>query len=234
MQWLSPETSTNLNGTMNETRSWTPADGKSAPAISCDAAQVFKAEAVVIHFLVDHIQRKNNTGLVSELPPAINQALVAAGLKARVGPLKLSTVVQRVAVLSTAHKLKRMANPCELPSVRMLLSRARRAAVKRGERPAKKTAVARAELEAMLATCDDSLEGLCDRALLCFGFASGGRRRSEIAAADWRRRGSMKGRFSGGSGRGGSALPCSPGQWHRSSSVALSWRGWKETSVHIA
>jgi len=36
----------------------------------------------------------------------------------------------------------------------------------------------------MLATCDDSLEGLRDRALLCFGFASGGRRRSEIAAAD--------------------------------------------------
>ena len=36
----------------------------------------------------------------------------------------------------------------------------------------------------MLATCDDSLEGLRDRALLFFGFASGGRRRSEIAAAD--------------------------------------------------
>ena len=55
--------------------------------------------------------------------------------------------------------------------------------VKRGERPRKKTAITLAELEAMLATCDDSLEGLRDRALLCFGFASGGRRRSEIAAA---------------------------------------------------
>lgn len=38
----------------------------------------------------------------------------------------------------------------------------------------------------MLATCDDSLEGLRDRALLCFGFASGGRRHSELAAADLR------------------------------------------------
>lgn len=142
------------------------------------------SEAVVIQFLVDHIQRKNKTGLVSELPPLIDQALVAAGLKAKVGSLKLSTVVQRVAVLSTAHKLKRLANPCELPSVRTLLSRARRAAVKRGERPNKKTAITRAELEAMLAICDDSLEGVRDRALLCFGFASGGRRRSEIAAAD--------------------------------------------------
>jgi len=69
--------------------------------------------------------------------------------------------------------------------VRHLLARGRRAAVKRGERPHKKTAVTRAELEAMLATCDeDSLEGLRDSALLYFGFASGGRRRSEIAAAD--------------------------------------------------
>lgn len=143
-------------------------------------------EAVVIQFLVDHIQRKSKDGLISELPPALDQALVAAGLKARIGALKLSTVVQRMAVLSTAHKLKRLANPCESPSVRTLLSRARRASVKRGERPTKKTAITRPELEAMLATCDDSLEGLRDRALLCFGFASGGRRRSEIAAADLR------------------------------------------------
>jgi len=144
------------------------------------------SDAVVIQFLVDHIQRKNKVGLVSELPRVIDQALVAAGLKAKLGPLKLSTVIQRVAVLSTAHKLKRLTNPCELPSVRTLLSRARRAAVKRGERPAKKTAITRTELEAMLATCDDSLEGQRDRALLCFGFASGGRRRSEIAVADMR------------------------------------------------
>ncbi|MDQ7994974.1 MAG: site-specific integrase [Luteibacter sp.] len=143
-------------------------------------------EAVVIQFLVDHIQRKNKAGLVTELPPAADQALVSAGLKAKLGPLKLSTVTQRVAVLSTAHKLKRLTNPCELASVRTLLSRARRSAVKRGERPTKKTAITRQELEAMLATCDDSLEGIRDCALLCFGFASGGRRRSEIAAADLR------------------------------------------------
>ena len=143
-------------------------------------------EAVVIQFLVDHIQRKSKAGLVTELPAAVDQALVAAGLKANAGPLKLATVTQRVAVLSTAHKLKRLTNPCELASVRTLLSRARRAAVKRGERPTKKTAITRQELEAMLATCDESLEGLRDSALLCFGFASGGRRRSEIAAANLR------------------------------------------------
>jgi integrase len=87
-------------------------------------------------------------------------------------------------VLSTAHRLKRLPNPCEQPAVRTVLSRGRRASVKRGERPTKKTAIAKTELEAMLTTCDDSLEGIRDRALLCFGFSSGGRRRSEIAAAN--------------------------------------------------
>lgn len=144
-------------------------------------------EAVVLQFVVDHVVRRSADGdLVWELPPVVDQALLAAGLKAKPGPWTLATVRHRVAVLSTAHRLKQMTNPCEQPAIRTVLSRAARAAVKRGVRPRKKTAIALAELEAMLATCDDSLEGLRDRALLCFGFASGGRRRSEIAAADMR------------------------------------------------
>jgi integrase len=144
-------------------------------------------DAVVLQFVVDHVVRRNADGeLTWELPPAVDQALVAAGLKAKPGPWTLSTVRHRVAVLSTAHRLKQQPNPCEQPAIRTVLSRAARASVKRGERPRKKTAITLAELKAMLATCDDSLEGLRDRALLCFGFASGGRRRSEIAAADMR------------------------------------------------
>ena len=143
-------------------------------------------EAAVIQFVVDHVARRNDEGLTWELPRDVAQALVASKLKTKLGPWKLPTVVHRVAVLSTAHRLKRLPNPCEQPAVRTVLSRARRASVKRGERPDKKTAITKAELEAMLATCDDSLEGIRDRALLCFGFSSGGRRRSEIAAADVR------------------------------------------------
>lgn len=144
-------------------------------------------DAVVLQFVVDHVVRRSTEGeLAWELPPAVDAALVAAGLKTKPGPWSLATVRHRVAVLSTAHRLKQQPNPCEQPAVRTVLSRAARAAVKRGERPRKKTAITLAELEAMLATCDDSLEGLRDRALLCFGFASGGRRRSEIAAADMR------------------------------------------------
>lgn len=144
-------------------------------------------EAAVLQFVVDHVVRRNADGeLAWELPPDVDKALVDAGLKAKSGPWTLSTVRHRVAVLSTAHRLKQVDNPCEQPAIRTVLSRAARAAVKRGERPRKKTAITLVELEAMLGTCDDSLEGLRDRALLCFGFASGGRRRSEIAAADMR------------------------------------------------
>jgi integrase len=49
--------------------------------------------------------------------------------------------------------------------------------------PRRKRAATREVLEAMLATCDDSLAGVRDRALLHFAWGSGGRRRSEVAAA---------------------------------------------------
>ena len=142
-------------------------------------------EAAVIQFIVDHLPRRTSAGAAWELPATLDGVLVSSGLKQRPGPWSLATVVHRVAVLSTAHRLRQAApNPAEAPGVRHLLARSRRAAVKQGVRPRKKTALARPELEALLANCDDSLEGLRDRALLCFGFASGGRRRSEIAAAD--------------------------------------------------
>jgi integrase len=142
-------------------------------------------EAAVVQFVVDHLARRGKTGLAWELPPALDAQLVAAKLKQRPGAFKLATVVHRVAVLSSAHQAHKADNPCESPDVRQLLKRGRRAAIKRGERPHKKTAITKPELEAMLASCDESLEGLRDRAILYFGFASGGRRRSEIAAATW-------------------------------------------------
>lgn len=142
------------------------------------------APAVVIQFVVDHLARKAKSGLIWELPPALDAQLVAARLKQRLGPLKLSTIVHRVAVLSTVHQLKKLTNPCEAPEVRHLLARGRRAAHKRGERPRKKTAITKRELQAMVATCEESLAGCRDRALLYFAFASGGRRRSETAAAN--------------------------------------------------
>lgn len=138
----------------------------------------------MVQFIVDHVARRSKAGLVWELPSALDTQPVAARLKQRPGAFKLSTVAHRIAVLSSVHQLRKQPNPCEQPPVRHLLARVRRAAVKRGERLGKKTAIVRSGLEALIATCDDSMEGLRDRALLYFAFASGGRRRSEVAAAD--------------------------------------------------
>lgn len=139
---------------------------------------------VVLQFLVDHVARQRAGGLVCELPKAIDAKLVAAGAKGASGPLAMNTVRHRLAVLSKLHGLKRLKpNPCEDPAVAHLLAQARRAAAKRGEVAQKKAALTRDPLLAMLGTCDESLKGLRDRALLLFGWSSGGRRRSEIAGA---------------------------------------------------
>lgn len=138
---------------------------------------------VVVQFIVDHLARGSVDVPVCELPKDIDRLLVESGFKGHLGPMKMNTVIHRIAVLSKLHQLRRMANPCEDPQVRHLMSRARRASAKRGETITKKTAATREPLEAMLATCDDTLEGKRDRALLLLAWASGGRRRSEVASA---------------------------------------------------
>ena len=140
--------------------------------------------SVVLQFVVDHAQRTTETGLVHELPAALDAALVGAGFKGKLGPMALNTLVHRVAVLSKAHQLRGLDNPCQDPKVRELLSKTRRAYGKRGALPQKKDALTKAPLMAMLETCDASLKGRRDRALLLFAWATGGRRRSEVAAAD--------------------------------------------------
>lgn len=142
--------------------------------------------AAVLQFIVDHAQRMTEAGLRHELPAAIDRALVAGDFKGKEGHLALNTLTHRVAVLSKAHRLRNLANPCQDPKVRELLAMTRRAYAKRGERPRKKAALTRDPLQALLATCDESLRGKRDRALLLFAWSSGGRRRSEVAAAEIR------------------------------------------------
>jgi integrase len=62
-------------------------------------------------------------------------------------------------------------------------SRTRRAYAQRGARPRKQRALTKDPLQALLATCDETLRGQRDRALLLFAWATGGRRRPEVAAA---------------------------------------------------
>lgn len=138
---------------------------------------------VVVQFIVDHVERTTDSGLKCELPDAVEKRLIEDGLKRDAGAPKLNTTLLRLTVLSKAHQLKRVSNPLEDARVRELVKRVRRGYAARGERPRKKQAVAKDLLQPMLSTCDDSLVGIRDRALLLFAWASGGRRRSEVAAA---------------------------------------------------
>jgi len=142
--------------------------------------------AHVLQFIVDHAERQTPTGLRCELPETVDRALVQAGHKGRMGALSHNTLVHRVAVLSKYHQSQDWPNPCQDAHVRELMARTRKAYAKRGAMPQKKAAITKEVLSALLATCDDSLRGKRDRALLLFAWASGGRRRSEVAQAEMR------------------------------------------------
>ena len=146
-------------------------------------------------FILDHFghaeRGHNGRGehtlvLQHRLPLAIDAALVAAGYKEKLGLHRMTTIDHRLSVLSWAHSEKGLESPCRDPAVRRLLADCRKLAKELGQAPRTKTAATQSGLDEMLVTCDDGLEGLRDRALLLFGWSSGGRRRSEIAAAEIR------------------------------------------------
>jgi integrase len=161
----------------------------------------------VLQFILDHLEHNPLEEPVEPspfvpssrttqhlLPPAIDRVLVARAYKAKEGPWSRSTVMTRLAALSKAHDLfianhipplKADANPLRDPGVRQLLSAVRRAYARRPPDHERRPPIAatRPVMEALLATCQEDLPGIRDRALLLFGFASGGRRRSEIVAA---------------------------------------------------
>lgn len=92
--------------------------------------------------------------------------------------LKVSTLRRYLSSVSVGHKEAGFASPTTNAQVKLLLKRAKAARV---ERPQQKAAITRDILDKMLATCDNTLIGVRDRALLLVAFCSGGRRRSEIA-----------------------------------------------------
>lgn len=130
--------------------------------------------AVLVRFVTDHLEG---------LPAPVDASLVAEGIKARLGTHSLATVARRLVALSVAHESQGADNTVHMPQIRALLNAARRARARQGQGPKKKQAATLDVLDAMLATCGDDIRGIRDRALLLFAFASGGRRRSEVASA---------------------------------------------------
>jgi integrase len=123
-------------------------------------------------FIIQHIEG---------VPLEIDERLVEQGYKQSIGVHKMTTVKRRVASLSVQLQMQKLPNPCQDPEVRKLIEKLTK---KYGENKNKSRAITLDILNDMLATCEDTLIGARDRALLLFAWASGGRRRSEVADAD--------------------------------------------------
>lgn len=137
-----------------------------------------ESEAVALRFVLDHC-----VDLTGVAGPArsVADSLIGAGLRRSLGCPAPATLDRRIASWRAFHRMKNLASPFEAPLLRQARDRGRRAAAR--PRQAKSdNPITREILEAMLASCDHSHRGVRDRAVLMLGWASGGRRRSEIAA----------------------------------------------------
>lgn len=137
--------------------------------------------AVAVRFVLDHLDRPTDDGSwAHSLPPALDAALVAAGVKGHAGALAFNTVSHRLAVLASWHRVRGWDAPTDSVAVKTLLRQARKAQARHGVQVHKKTALVVEPLQALLATCTDGVRGVRDRALLLLAWSSGGRRRSEV------------------------------------------------------
>ncbi len=139
-----------------------------------------ESEAVALRFVLEHTR---DLAELSADDPArrTGAALIAAGLRRSLAAPAPATLDRRISSWRSFHRMKNLASPFEAPLIRQARAKARRAVL---HRPRARSAhpITREVLEAMLASCDNSLRGIRDRAVLMLGWASGGRRRSEITA----------------------------------------------------
>jgi integrase len=135
-----------------------------------------EAERVALRFVLDHtLDLTGNPGSAQEAA----QELIELGLRRSLACPAPATLDRRIASWRAFHRMRNLASPFEAPLLQQARAKGRKAAarpkVSKSPRP-----IDRAMLETLLATCDDDLRGLRDRAILMLGFGSGGRRRSEI------------------------------------------------------
>lgn len=137
-------------------------------------------EDVVLTFVLDHSRDLEQTA-EDDPARAAAEALIAAGLRRRLACPAPSTLDRRIASWRAFHRMRNHPSPFEAPILREARAKARRAA---DRAPAPKSAhpVTRNILHRLMEASGPGMRGLRDRAILCLGWASGGRRRSEIVA----------------------------------------------------
>lgn len=141
-------------------------------------------EALLLKFVAQHLwdPQKRATDPNHGMPADVADNLRAQGFLKSIGPHAPATVRRRLANWSTLTKWRGLDGAFASPPLKSAIRLAVRA-VPRTRRRKSAKAVTSDVLAELLATCPtDSLRGVRDRAILMVAFASGGRRRSEIAA----------------------------------------------------
>ncbi|MBY3195158.1 site-specific integrase [Rhizobium laguerreae] len=141
-------------------------------------------EALLLKFVAHHLwdPQRRESDPDHGMPAAVDENLRSQGFLKSVGPHAPATVRRRLANWSTLTKWRGFDGAFASPALKSAIRLAVRSVPRtRGRKSAK--AVTGDVLAKLLATCaTDSLRDLRDRAILMVAFASGGRRRSEIAA----------------------------------------------------
>lgn len=140
-------------------------------------------EALLIKFVAHHLwdPAKRESDPEHGMPSDVDQILRDGGFLRAAGPHAPDTVRRRLASWSTLTKWRGLDGAFASPALKSAIRLAVRA-VPRPRRRKSAKAVTGDVLAKLLATCSgDNLRDLRDRAILMVAFASGGRRRSEVA-----------------------------------------------------
>jgi len=137
-----------------------------------------ETEAVALRFILDH-SRDLRGAPPHDTARSTAETLIDARLRKTLACPAPSTLDRRIASWRAFHRMRNLNSPFDAPLLRQARAKGRRANA-RPRKPKSQNPITRDILEALLATCDHSLRGTRDRALLMLGWASGGRRRSEI------------------------------------------------------
>ncbi|MCI0430185.1 MAG: site-specific integrase [Rhodospirillales bacterium] len=141
-------------------------------------------EALVLKLIAHHLYDPSEQGrdATHGMPAEVERALKGQGVLKVGGPHAPATVQRRLSSWASLHRWRGFESPTAAPRVRTALKLAIKAANRRPGRKSER-AIVRTVLSDALDRCyERTLAGLRDRALLLVGFASGGRRRSEIAS----------------------------------------------------
>ncbi|MRH97964.1 site-specific integrase [Agrobacterium tumefaciens] len=140
-------------------------------------------EALLLKFVAQHLwdPQKRASDPDHGMPADVDENLRSQGFLKSTGPHAPSTVRRRLANWSTLTKWRGLDGAFVSPPLKSAIRLAVRAVPRKRSRKSAK-AVTGDVLAKLLATCaTENLRDLRDRAILMVAFASGGRRRSEIA-----------------------------------------------------